>query len=50
MKSNFTASWVNNLPAFWVEGKRVSRAEGYAYAKKHNIDLPEAFKKWFGED
>lgn len=45
-KSDFTATWIKNRPAFFVAGRRVSRWHGYQYAVKNNIELPQKFNEW----
>lgn len=46
MKSDFTASWIKNRPAYWINGSRVSREVGYKHALDRKVNLPEEFHEW----
>jgi predicted PP-loop superfamily ATPase len=42
----YTASWIKKRPAYWINGKRVSRQEGYESSEKYNCPLPHEFHDW----
>jgi len=46
MKYNFTASWIKNRPAYWINGIRVSRKKGYEHSFTKDCPLPEQFHEW----
>ncbi|MGR5240238.1 hypothetical protein ACPV36_05020 [Photobacterium damselae] len=50
MKADFTASWINNRPAFWIDGIRVSRTKGYAHAGAIGMTLPDKFYEWLNNN
>lgn len=49
-KPVYSANWINNKLAYWIKGKRVSRADGYKWIVAQGYNLPQQFHDWHKEN